>query len=127
VSTGAGAEEGTVIRLTAMLRRNAALTPEEFRAHWATAHAEVIRATPGVADRVVRYEQHPRLALPGGWTGSDGFDGVTVQWFRSADDFGAMLRDPGYQADVSPDERRLLDLDNSVFLLTDEPRVIIGG
>ena len=115
-----------MIRLTAVLRRHASLSPEAFRAHWAEAHAEVIRATPGVAGRVVRYEQHPRAEAPGQWTGSDGFDGVTVQVFRSMDDFGAMLRDPGYQASVAPDERRLLDLDRSVFLLTDEPRLIIG-
>ena len=116
-----------MIRLTAMLCRNPALSPEEFRGHWATTHAELIRATPGVAENILRYEQHPRLAgAPGEWTGSEGFDGVTVQLFRSRADLEAMLRSPGYRQDVAPDEQRLLDFERSAFLLTDEPRLVIG-
>lgn len=116
-----------MIRLTAMLRRNPALSAEEFQAHWRDVHAGLIRAVPGIGDRVVRYEQHPRL--PGGagrWTGTEGFDGVTMQWFRSFDDFDAMIGDPRYQEAVGPDERRLLDLAGGVYLLTEEPRVILG-
>jgi hypothetical protein len=116
-----------MIRLTAMLRRNPALSAEEFHAHWRDVHAAKIRSVPGVVGRVVRYEQHPRLAAgPGTWTGSDGFDGVTVQCYRSLDDFTAMVGDPRYQEIVAPDERHLLDLDGGVYLLTGEPRVVIG-
>jgi uncharacterized protein (TIGR02118 family) len=116
-----------MIRLTAMLARNAALTPEEFRAHWATTHAELIRTTPGVAEHIARYEQHPRLAAgPGAWTGSEHFDGVTVQWFESRAAFDAMLRSPDYRDRVAPDEQRLLDFERSAFLLTEEPRLVIG-
>jgi EthD domain len=116
-----------MIRLTAMLCRNPALTPEEFRQHWATTHAQLIRTAPGVAENILRYEQHPRLAGgPGEWTGGDGFDGVTVQLFRSRADLEAMLRSPAYRRDVAPDEQRLLDFERSAFLLTDEPRLVIG-
>lgn len=115
-----------MIRLTAMLARNAALGAEEFRAHWATTHAELIRTTPG-ADHILRYEQHPRLADgPGGWTGSEGFDGIAVQWFASRAEFAAMLASPDYRERIAPDEQRLLDFERSAFLLTDEPRVVIG-
>src|SRR5918994_5611752 len=100
-----------MIRLTAMLRRNPALSPEEFQAHWRDVHAAKILSVPGARDRLVRYEQHPRLAAGAGtWTGTDGFDGVTLQWFRSLDDFTAMTGDPGYQEVVATDERQLLDL-----------------
>jgi hypothetical protein len=128
-----------MIRLTAMLRRNPALSAAEFHRLWRDVHADVIRTTPGVGERVARYEQHPRLGAGGAggdggagvgrdrWTGSDGFDGVTVQWYRGLDDFEAMLRAPAYQEVVAPDERRLLDLDGSVYLLTEEPRIIIPG
>ncbi len=117
-----------MIRLTAMLRRNPALTAPEFHAHWAEVHAAKIRSVPGIGDRVVRYEQHPRVADPAGrWTGSDGFDGVTMQWFASLDDFTSMVADPAYQRIVGPDERHLLDLAGGVYLLTTEPRVIIDG
>jgi hypothetical protein len=50
-----------------------------------------------------------------------------VQWYRSLDDLMAMIADPEYQRTIAPDEAYLLDLANSVFLLTEEPRVIIDG
>ena len=116
-----------MIRLTAMLRRNPALSAAEFHAHWAEVHAAKILSVPGIGERVVRYEQHSRLDDPAGrWTGSDGYDGVTTQWFRSLDDFTAMVADPGYQRIVGPDERHLLDLAGGVYLLTAAPRVVIG-
>ncbi|HET6775892.1 MAG TPA: EthD domain-containing protein [Acidimicrobiales bacterium] len=115
-----------MIRLTAMLRRNPALTAEQFHAHWRDVHAAKVRSVPGVAGWVVRYEQHPRLpAGDGRWTGSDGFDGIAMQWYRSIDDFHAMVADAEYRRVVAPDERYLLDLAGSVFLLTDEPRTVI--
>jgi hypothetical protein len=52
---------------------------------------------------------------------------MTLQWYRSLDDFEAMIGDPEYQRVVGPDERYLLDLANSVYLLTDEPRTVIAG
>jgi hypothetical protein len=119
--------EGTpMIRLTAMLRRNPALTAEEFQAHWRDVHADKILSVPGVRSRLVRYEQHPRLAAgSNGWAGTEGFDGVAMQWYRSLDDFIGMTNDPGYQETVAPDEGRLLDLAGGVYLLTGEPRIII--
>jgi hypothetical protein len=117
-----------MIRLTAMLRRNPALTAEEFQAHWRDVHAGKIVSELRVRSRLVRYEQHPRLATGGnGWAGTEGFDGVAVQWYQSLDDFIAMTSDPGYQETIAPDERRLLDLAGGVYLLTDEPRIIIEG
>lgn len=117
-----------MIRLTALLRRNPALTAEEFHAHWRDVHAAKILSVPVVADTVVRYEQHPRVPdAAGHWTGSEGFDGMTLQWYRSLHDFEAMVSDPEYQRVVAPDERHLLDLATSVYLLTEEPRVVIDG
>lgn len=116
-----------MIRLTAMLRRNPSLSADQFDAHWRGTHADLMRAVPGVGDMVVRYEQHPRAVAAGRWTGSDGYDGVAVQWFRSLDGLDAFLRSPAYAETVAPDERRLLDLDHCVFLLTDEPRIVIQG
>jgi hypothetical protein len=37
------------------------------------------------------------------------------------------VADSEYQRIVGPDERHLLDLAGGVYLLTDEPRVILGG
>jgi hypothetical protein len=114
-----------MIRLTALLRRNPALSPAEFQAHWSGTHASLVRDLPGIEDRVVRYEQHPRLVAPGKWTGSEGVDGMAVQWFRSIDDLLGMVADPTYQRTVAPDEHQLLDLTHSTFLVTQEPRLIL--
>ncbi len=52
---------------------------------------------------------------------------MTVQWFRDLDAFAAMIADPEYRRIVGPDERELLDLAGSVYLLTDEPRVVLDS
>jgi hypothetical protein len=38
-----------------------------------------------------------------------------------------MIADPSYSEKIAPDERHLLDLDRSLFVVTSEPRVVIGG
>jgi hypothetical protein len=116
-----------VVRLTALLRRNPALSHEQFEAHWRDVHAGLLRGLPGIDQRVVRYEQHPRAVAPGLWTGSEGVDGMAVQWFPAVDDLLAMIAEPAYQQTIAPDERHLLDLDRSLFVVTSEPRVIIDG
>jgi hypothetical protein len=116
-----------MIRLTALLHRNHALSSEQFQAHWGSTHAELVRSLPRIDEWVTRYEQHPRLHAPGQWTGSQGFDGITVQWFHDIESFAAMTQDIDYRQKVAPDERQLLDMTRSVFLVTAEPRVIIEG
>lgn len=115
------------VRLTALLRRNPALSHEEFAAHWRDVHGPLMRSLPGIEQRVLRYEQHPRAVAPGLWTGSEGVDGMAVQWFPRVDDLMAMIADPSYQEKIAPDERHLLDLDRSLFVVTSEPRVVIRG
>jgi hypothetical protein len=123
----ADTEGRAMIRLTAMLRRNPALSAEAFHAHWRDVHAAKILAVPGIGDRVLRYEQHPRVPdAPGQWTGSEGFDGVTVQWYEDLAAFAATIADPEYRRIVGPDEHALLDMTGSVYLLTDEPRIVLG-
>jgi hypothetical protein len=119
-----------VIRLTAILKRNPALSREEFLAHWRDVHAAKILSVPGIERWLVRYEQHERVdAAAAGvpWTGTDGYDGVTLQWFRSMDDFYAMIGDAGYRRIVGPDEAELLDLGATIALLTEEDRLIVDG
>jgi hypothetical protein len=116
-----------MVRLTALLRRNPALSHEEFEAHWRDVHGPLMRSLPNIEQRVVRYEQHPRAVAPGLWTGSEGVDGMAVQWFPQVDDLMAMIADPSYAERIAPDERHLLDLDRSLFVVTSEPRVVIGG
>ena len=114
-----------MIKLICVVKRNPSLSIEEFHEHWRGPHARLISETPGVADRIVRYEQNHRAAAD--YKRGGNFDGVAIQWFESMDDFVAMVADPEYQAHVSPDERKLLDLDGLVWILTDEEEVVIPG
>jgi hypothetical protein len=76
---------------------------------------------------VIRYEQHPRpLDDYRGDDDRSGYDGVTVQWFASMDEYYAHMNE-----DESPrmfeDLPTFLDLDHLDFVITEEPRVIIDG
>ena len=115
-----------MVKMFALLRRREGMSVEEFRDHWRDVHGPLIRDTPELARHIVRYEQHPRHR-PDALSGTEGVDGVAVQWFHSIDDFVAFISEPGYQELIAPDERRFLDTDSIEFLITEEPNVVIDG
>ena len=114
-----------MIKLICFVKRNPALSVDEFHDHWRAKHAPLIRETPGVADRIIRYEQNHRSADD--YARGGDFDGVAIQWFDSMDEFVAMVSDPEYQARVAPDEAALLDLEGLVWILTDQEEVVVAG
>jgi uncharacterized protein (TIGR02118 family) len=116
---------GAVIKLICFVKRNPALSVGEFHDHWREQHARLIRDTPGVSEKILRYEQNHRVADD--YARGDDFDGVAIQWFDSMDDFGAMVGHPEYRAHVAPDEDVLLDRDGLLWILTDEEEVVIPG
>lgn len=113
-----------MIRLTALLVRNPALTHDEFLRHWHEVHGPLIRDTPSLARHITRYEQHPVADDRGA---GSGFDGVAVQWLESMDSLFAFVAEPAYAEILAPDERRLLDMPRVQVSFTDEPVVVIGG
>lgn len=117
-----------MIKLTVLVKRNPALSVEEFHAEW-RAHGRMIAEEPVFAEYVKRYEQHHRVIADYGSPlyAGDEFDGMAVQWFESFKDFMAMLQTPEYAAKMQPDETRILDLPKMVIMITEEPEVFIGG
>lgn len=115
-----------MVKLFAMLPRKEGTTHEEFVEHWLERHGPLIAGTPELARHIVRYEQHVRHR-PGALSGNDGYDGVTVQWFESMDQFVGFMSEPAYAELVHPDEQRFLDMERLVFLVTEEPVVPIDG
>jgi uncharacterized protein (TIGR02118 family) len=113
-----------VVRLTCLLRRKAGLTPAEFHEHWRNVHGPLIAASQS-GHHVVRYEQHPR-PLPD-YHGDDdpGFDGVTVQWFLSMEAYKAHMDEPDFPA-IWQDIESFLDTDQLHFILTEDPRLVMG-
>jgi uncharacterized protein (TIGR02118 family) len=115
-----------MVKLTCFLRRRPGMTAEDFDRHWREVHGPLIAGLPTLARHVVRYEQHPRLSGSDA-VGTPGYDGVAVQWFRSLEEFMAFVSEPDYARHVAPDEGAFLDRAGLVWMLTEEPRVVIGG
>lgn len=115
-----------MVKLFALLRRNPALSFDEFVTHWRDSHGPLIRDEPTLARHIVRYEQHVRHK-EGQISGNVGLDGVAVQWFNSIDDFVGFISEPAYSELIAPDEKRMLDMDKVEFIITEEPTVVIAG
>jgi hypothetical protein len=110
-----------VIKLVAFLKRKPGMTRDEFYDHWFNSHGPLIASTPELARHIVRYEQLPFAV------GTDGYDGITVQWMESRASFEAFVAEPKYLELIFPDEDRFLDRDGLVWMVSDEPRVPIDG
>ncbi|MBI2705212.1 MAG: EthD domain-containing protein [Actinobacteria bacterium] len=110
-----------MIKLVAFLKRKPGMSADDFYDHWFNQHAPLIASTPELAQHIVRYEQ---LALD---TGTDGYDGITIQWMESRASFEAFVAEPKYLELIYPDEGRFLDRDGIVWMISAEPRVVIDG
>ncbi|SVB77531.1 uncharacterized protein METZ01_LOCUS230385, partial [marine metagenome] len=62
----------TMIKQVSFFQRRKDLSPEDFRKHWRTKHADVVRRLNGL----VRYVQNHAL------DSSSGFDGIAEVWFE---------------------------------------------
>jgi hypothetical protein len=112
-----------VIKLTVLVKRNPALSIEDFHDEW-RAHGRMIADEPAFQRYIRRYEQHHRVHAD--YRTGDTFDGMVLQWFDSYADFTALLQTPEYVEKMQPDEARLLDLPGMVILFTEEAEVFIG-
>lgn len=111
-----------MIKLTVLVKRNPALSIEEFHAAWRQ-HGRMIGGEPDLRRHIVRYEQHHRVIED--YRTGDTFDGLALQWYARYADFIAFVQDPKYVELVQPDEQRLLDMSSIVVLFTDEGETFI--
>jgi uncharacterized protein (TIGR02118 family) len=101
------------------VKRKEGLTHDEFLAYWHGSHGPLIRDTPGLADHLLRYEQHPVHA-----NDRSGYDGVAVQEFESWDEFVSMLQgEPGDA--MRADEANFLSSKDIHVVFTTEPTVMV--
>lgn len=111
-----------MLKLTVLVKRNPALSVEEFHERWRE-HGRMIAGDPDLRRHIVRYEQHHRSLAD--YRSGNGCDGLVLQWFEHHRDFVAFVQDPKYAELVQPDEARLLDMDGIVVLFTDEAETFI--
>lgn len=101
------------------------MSPEDFHAYWRDHHGPLVLSTRS-GSHMVRYEQHHR-ALADYGVGDDGaYDGVTVQWFASMEEYKAHIAEEDFAA-VWADLPRFLDVDRLAYVLTEETVVVRDG
>jgi uncharacterized protein (TIGR02118 family) len=111
-----------MIKLIVAIKRNPAMTPPEFHDYWRRHHAVKVRAL--AASRLIRryVQAHTMESEYSG--GEPAFDGTAELWFDSVADKDAFYSDPGYLAEVAPDEKVFADMARTLFFVTTEEEVI---
>lgn len=112
-----------MIKLIVVVKRNAAMSPEQFHRYWRNEHARKVRSIPATAKYIRRYLQAHTLDSEYA-AGDPSYDGTAELWFDSVEDKNAFFSDPDYLAIVAPDERVFADMDQTRFLVTTEEDVI---
>jgi hypothetical protein len=112
-----------MIKLTVLVKRNPALSIEEFHDEWRI-HGQMIADEPAFRPWIKRYEQHHRSIAD--YRNGDTYDGMAVQWYDSFHDFMSLLETPEYASKMQPDEGRILDPEHLVILFTEEAEVFIS-
>ncbi|MCC0079395.1 MAG: EthD domain-containing protein [Rhodobacter sp.] len=117
-----GPREG--IKVFSFLKRNPAISHEDFVHHWRHVHADLVLSAKDAASFFHRYVQH--YVTPGtercanGEATPHGFDGILEIWVREPRDMGRLYQSAGYQRNVVPDEGNFLMKGGSVRLLLTE-------
>ncbi len=104
-----------MIKLCCFVKRKPGMDRDAFHSHWLESHGPLIRDTPELADPLLRYEQNHRLDADYE-RDPDGFDGVTMQWFASFEDFTAFVASDAYRDVLSHDEASFLDRANLALI-----------
>lgn len=114
-----------MIQLVTMLKRKPGTTHEEFLQYWREQHGPLVASLP-CSHYVRRYEQHASVwPAAGSRAPEPAFDGVTIQWFDSAEDFWAHVMEPD-QAEMMADTEKFLDTTALHWTICEAPVVIIG-
>lgn len=110
-----------MIKLMILVRRNPSLTPDQFRQHLSQVHSRLVRDCPASVQYVRKYVQSYNLL---GRNDENAFDGAAELWFDSPSDMDRFFSSPDYLKTVRPDEPRFADLENCIFLVTEETQII---
>jgi uncharacterized protein (TIGR02118 family) len=114
-----------MVKLICFVRRKPGMSPEEFHRYWREVHAEKVKSTKS-GSYAVRYEQNHRPLDDYERPFASDHDGVTIQWYRSMEEFDASVAAPDY-ADLHADMERFIDTSSLVWIMTEEPEIVIDG
>jgi uncharacterized protein (TIGR02118 family) len=115
--------ENLMIKLIVAIRRNPAMSPEEFHHYWRTEHSKKVKALAATSRYIRRYVQAHTIESEYA-SGEPSFDGTAELWFDSVEDKDAFYSDPEYLAIVNPDEKVFADMSATRFFVTREEEVV---
>ena len=113
-----------MVKFTILLKRNPAMTLEQFVDYHRNSHALLFTSLPEAKQYVRRYvQQHP---VEGGIPGMPPrrYDGITELWFENVEGLASLFQSKDYKEKIRPDEEKFLDLPGCQFLLSTENSVI---
>jgi uncharacterized protein (TIGR02118 family) len=90
------------------LKRRSDMSPPDFHRYWRDKHGPLFCNSSAARRHVLRYEQNHATPENAAMSDDD-FDGASVMWFRSMQDFQAMFADPEFQNVVMADGENFLD------------------
>ena len=105
-----------MIKVILLLRKRDDLSPEAFRRHWRETHAPLLAQLPGLERLTFNY------ALPGPDGAAPEYDGVSEDWFASAEPMQAAFASPAGQA-VFADSANFLDLAGLRMFVVEEETI----
>jgi uncharacterized protein (TIGR02118 family) len=112
-----------------LLKRRSGMKKADFHDYWRDKHGPLFCNSSAARRYVLRYEQN-HATPENAEIDQDDFDGASVMWFRSIEDFHAMFSDPEFQSVVMSDGDNFLDPTATKQLLSfaEEPfDVPVGG
>lgn len=113
-----------MIHLICFVKAKQGMSRDDFREHWANVHGPLVAGIPG--GHTAFYGQYPRTDEDYDRPGAPDFDGVAVQSFVDMDAFRGFLGAPEVAERLGPDGPKFMDAERSVWIMTDEPQVVIG-
>ena len=113
----------SVIKLIVAIKRNAAMSPQQFHEYWRTEHAHKVKSIPACAKYIRRYVQAHTVDAEYA-AGDPHFDGTAELWFDSVEDMKAFYADAEYLRVVRPDEAVFADMQATRFFVTREEMVL---
>lgn len=115
------------MKIVAMFKRKAGLTPEQFREYYETRHSVLsLKIFPFLKDyrrNYIRHDMGPQSASGEPTTADLGFDVITEITFARKEDYQRMLdllADPAIREQVVEDEKQFMDRSATLVYFGDE-------
>ncbi len=107
-----------MLKVMLLVHRREGMSLEEFRRYWRESHAPLLLQLPGLQRLVCNYAQAD------GAGGAAPYDGVSENWFESAEAMQAAYSSPVGQA-VAADGPNFMNMSKLQMLLVEEEEVQI--